>query len=293
VQSTGPLTGSFANEAYWVVLVIGLVLTALVGFVLATVLRRRDYAMALVAERTEALEESMRELERTQEQLVRSERLAAIGELASVVGHELRNPLGVIMNVLYLLEAAAGDNEAMHRHLATARRETSAATLIVSDLLDYSAGRQPMLAPVQVADLVAEALSVVPPPAGVQVIERSDPDITVDADRDQLRQALLNLITNGFEAMPDGGVLTVSATTAGGSAQITVTDTGTGMSAETREKIFTPFYTGKVRGIGLGLAVTKRVVDAHGGTITVESTPSVGTSFTISVPAATMASVPQ
>jgi signal transduction histidine kinase len=127
----------------------------------------------------------------------------------------------------------------------------------------------------------------------VQVVERSDPDITVNADRDQLRQALLNLITNGFEAMPDGGVLTVSATTAGGSAQITVTDTGTGMSAETREKIFTPFYTGKVRGIGLGLAVTKRVVDAHGGTITVESTPSVGTSFTISVPAATMASVPQ
>jgi signal transduction histidine kinase len=291
--STHPLVGILAENMPWIILLAGALALVLTVTVVETLGRRRDYAAALVDERTASLQRAIAELESAQAQLVRQERLAAVGQLASTVGHELRNPLGVIMNVLYLLEAAAGGNEAMHRHLDTARRETSAATLIVSDLLDYSAGREPMLAPVQVADLVAEALSVVPPPAGVQVVERSDPDITVNADRDQLRQALLNLITNGFEAMPDGGVLTVSATTAGGSAQITVTDTGTGMSAETREKIFTPFYTCKVRGIGLGLAVTKRVVDAHGGTITVESTPSVGTSFTISVPAATMASVPQ
>ena len=75
--------------------------------------------------------------------------------------------------------------------------------------------------------------------------------------------------------------------------KITVTDTGIGMSEETRQNIFTPFFTGKVRGIGLGLAVTKRVVEAHGGTITVASTPSVGSSFTITVPAAAMAGVPQ
>jgi signal transduction histidine kinase len=181
----------------------------------------------------------------------------------------------------------------MRRHLATAKRETSAATLIVSELLDYSAGREPMLTPVQVADLVSEALSVVPPPAGVQVAGHSDPELFVTADRDQLRQALLNLITNGYEAMPDGGTLTVSAASAGDAAQITVTDTGLGMSDETRQNIFTPFFTAKARGIGLGLAVTKRVVEAHGGTITVESTPSAGSSFTITVPAAAMASVAQ
>ena len=104
---------------------------------------------------------------------------------------------------------------------------------------------------------------------------------------------MLNLITNGYEAMPDGGALTVSAASAEGSAQITVTDTGLGMSDETCQNIFTPFFTGKARGIGLGLAVTKRVVEAHGGTITVESTPSAGSSFTITVPAAAMASVPR
>jgi len=219
-----------------------------------------------------------------------------MGQLASTVGHELRNPLAVIMNVLYLLEtmAGAGASEAMRRHLATAKRETSAATLIVSDLLDYSAERVPMSASVQLADLVTEALSVVPPPTGVEVVKHVEPDTEINADRDQIRQVLLNLITNGYDSMPDGGVLDVSVRSAGDSAQITVTDTGMGMDEATTSRIFTPFYTTKSRGIGLGLAVTKRVVEAHGGTISMQSTPSVGTSFTVTVPTAdTMASVPK
>ena len=182
----------------------------------------------------------------------------------------------------------------MRRHLATGKRETSAATLIVSDLLDYSAGRAPMTAPVQLADLVAETLSVVPPPAGVEVVQHVQPETAISADRDQIRQVLLNLITNGYDSMPTGGVLDVSVRSAGDSAQITVTDTGMGMDEETKANIFTPFFTTKSRGIGLGLAVTKRVVEAHGGTISVQSTPSVGTSFTVTVPTAdTMASVPR
>jgi signal transduction histidine kinase len=200
------------------------------------------------------------------------------------------------MNVLYLMEAGAGDDPdgPMRRHIATAKREISAATLIVSDLLDYSAGRQPMLAPVQVSELVAEALSVAPPPKGVQVVQQAEPQVSVQADHDQIRQALLNLMTNGYDSMPGGGVLTVSATPAGDLVEITVTDTGSGMDEETRSNIFTPFFTKKARGIGLGLAVTKRIIEAHHGTITVQSTPSVGTSFTIIVPAAAaLASVPR
>ena len=135
-----------------------------------------------------------------------------MGQLASTVGHELRNPLGVVMNVLYLMEAGDDADEPMRRHLATAKREISAATLIVSDLLDFAAGREPILAPVEVSELVAEALSVVPPPKGVQVVQRGEPQVVIDADRDQIRQALLNLITNGYDAMPGGGMLTVSAT---------------------------------------------------------------------------------
>ena len=269
---------------------------ALVTTVVEAQSRRRDYAAALVEERTASLRQAVTELEQTQAQLVRQEKMAAMGQLASTVGHELRNPLAVIMNVLYLLETIAGaeGSEAMLRHLATAKRETSAATLIVADLLDYSAGRAPMRAPVQLADLVAEALSVVPPPTGIEVVRHVEPDIAIDADRDQMRQVLLNLITNGYDAMPGGGILDVSVRSTGDSARITVSDTGMGMDEETQANIFTPFFTTKSRGIGLGLAVTKRVIEAHGGTISVQSTPSVGTSFTVTVRVgAPIVSVPQ
>jgi signal transduction histidine kinase len=291
-----PIVGTIAQDTPWLILGIGAILAALVTTVVETQSRRRAYAAALVEERTASLRQAVTDLEQAQAQLVRQEKLAAMGQLASTVGHELRNPLAVIMNVLYLLEtlAGAGASEAMRRHLATAKRETSAATLIVSDLLDYSVGRAPMTAPVQLADLVAEALSVVPPPAGVEVVQHVQPGTAISADRDQIRQVLLNLITNGYDSMPAGGVLDVSVRPAGDSAQITVTDTGIGMDEETKANIFTPFFTTKSRGIGLGLAVTKRVVEAHGGTISVQSTPSVGTSFTVTVPAAdTMASVPR
>jgi signal transduction histidine kinase len=293
-NSPRPLVGWLAQDMPWIILLIGAVAAALLIAVVETLARRRDYADALVEERTSSLRRAMTELETAQTRLVRQEKLAAVGQLASTVGHELRNPLAVVMNVLYLLESGMGtaDDEAVRKHLATAKRETSAATLIVSDLLDYSASRQPMLTRVQLADLVGEAVSVVPAPAGVQVVQQSDPEIVVNADRDQLRQVLLNLITNGYEAMPDGGVLTVEASLADGSAQLKVTDTGQGMDDETRDSIFVPFYTTKARGVGLGLAVTRRVVEAHGGTITVDSTPSLGTSFTVTVPAAaTIASV--
>ena len=295
-SSPKPLVGTLGWDSAWISLVRGLLVAVLVTTVVETQSRRRDYAAALVEERTTSLRQAVTDLEQAQAQMVRQEKLAAMGQLASTVGHELRNPLAVIVNVLYLLEttAGAGASEAMHRHLATARRETSAAALIVSDLLDYAAGRAPMSAPVQLAELVAEALSVVPPPAGVAVVQDIEPGTVINADRDQIRQVLLNLITNGYDAMPDGGMLDVSARSSGNWAQIAVTDTGTGMDEETKARIFTPFYTSKSRGIGLGLAVAKRVVDAHGGTISVQSTPSAGAAFTVTVPIAdTTASVPQ
>jgi signal transduction histidine kinase len=287
-ESPHAIVGTLAEAMPWIILGIGLLIAVLVTAVIETLGRRRDYAAAQVEERTSSLRTAMADLEQAQAQLIRQEKLAAVGQLASTVGHELRNPLGVVMNVLYLMEAGAGDDPdgPTRRHIATAKREISAATLIVSDLLDYSAGRQPILAPVQVSGLVAEALSVAPPPKGVQVVQQGEPHLTIEADHDQIRQALLNLITNGYDAMSGGGTLTVAAAPGPDSVQITVTDTGSGMDSETRDAIFTPFFTRKARGIGLGLAVTKRIVEAHHGTITVQSAPSAGSSFTITVPAA-------
>ena len=294
-SSSQSLVGSLGQDMPWLVLGFGALTAVLMTAVIETLGRRRDYASALVEERTASLRSAIAEREAAQADLNRQENMAAIGQLAATVGHELRNPLAVVTNVLYLMKVGskADANDPIRRHIATAEREISAATRIVSDLLDYAAGRGPIRAPVEICDLVAEALSVAPPPDGVQVVQRGEPQV-VDVDRDQIRQALLNLITNGYDSMPGGGVLTVSTTSVPGSAQITVTDTGMGMDEETRDRIFTPFFTKKTRGIGLGLAVTKRVVEAHGGTIAVQSMPAAGSSFTLTLPVlASMVSAPQ
>ena len=255
VQATTPLTGSFAAQAYLVVLGVGLLLTGLVGFVVVTLLRRRDYAMVLVAERTEALQDSMTELERTQEQLVRSERLAAIGELASVVGHELRNPLGVITNAHYLLRTVLDRNTIdpdASRHLNTAEREVGAATLIVGDLLDYARARQPVTSAVDVADLITEIEAILPAPPEVTLLREDEPNLPpAQADRDQLRQVLLNLLSNAYEAVtarapgetgPNGGFVTIRTSSSGGKAMIAVADTGIGMDDDTQAQVFEPFF---------------------------------------------------
>jgi signal transduction histidine kinase len=294
-SSPRSLVGSLGQDMPWIVLVFGAATAVLMAAVVETISRRRDHASGLVKERTVALASVIAERETVQAELSRQENMAAIGRLAATVGHELRNPLAVVTNVLYLMKVGskAAPNDSVHRHVATAEREISAATRIVSDLLDFAVGRGPILAPVEVSDLVTEAFQVVPPPAGVQVVREGEPQ-TVKADRDQIRQALLNLITNAYDSMPDGGVLTVSTASTPGSAQITVTDTGTGMDEQTRNSIFTPFFTKKTRGIGLGLAVTKRVIEAHGGTIAVRTTPAMGSSFTLTLPVlAEMASAVQ
>jgi signal transduction histidine kinase len=117
----------------------------------------------------------------------------------------------------------------------------------------------------------------------VAPVDRTDP-VTVRADRDMLRQVLLNLVGNAYQAMPDGGELVVRVTERDGTVRVAVTDTGSGMDEDTRSRLFEPFFTTKARGVGLGLAVSKRIVEAHQGTIDVESVPGRGTTFTVGIP---------
>jgi signal transduction histidine kinase len=290
IKARSPLEGTFAANTYWIVLGGGLVLAVVIGALAEALARRRDYALALVDERTAELETSVSKLEQAQDQLLRQERLAAIGELASAVGHELRNPLGVITNAHYLLRAQlekSGGTESTARHLTTAEREVGAATLIVSDLLDFARAREPVTAPVDVAELIDEVEDVIPPPAGITIRRETASAVPAAlADRDQLRQVVLNLVTNAYEAMPDGGVITIGAAVVDDRVRVTVTDPGLGMDAETAARVFEPFFTRKARGIGLGLAVTKRIVDSHNGTITVTTAPGAGTTFTVDLPVA-------
>jgi len=282
------LVGSVELNAQWVVLGVGLLLTILLGVLFELAQRRRDFALELVDQRTAELNQSLQTLRRTQDQLVHSERLAAIGELASAVGHELRNPLAVISNALYLVRRATSSstNPRVVQNLDTADREVSAATLIVSDLLEYSRSREPMLSEVDLTDLMDEALSVAPHPDTVAVDWQAPSEpVTGPADRDQLRQVFLNLLSNAYDAMPDGGSLALNVNReSDGHVRIEVRDTGTGMADETRARIFEPFFTTKARGVGLGLAVTNRIVTAHRGRIEVETGPGLGTTFTVHLP---------
>jgi signal transduction histidine kinase len=282
-----PLVGSVALAMPWALLGAGLLAALLAAAVVETLARRRAYAEEVADTRTRELQQSMVELAEAHEQLVRQERLAAIGELASSIGHELRNPLAVVSNALYLLRGDLGPNpsEAASRHFATAEREVSAATVIVSDLLEFTRQRQPVVVEVDLAALIAEVLTVLPPPAAVTV-ERDVPDgLRLMADRDMLRQVLLNLVGNAYQALVEGGTVTVGANEEQGSVRIWVSDNGPGVATDMQEKIFQPFVTTKARGVGLGLAVTRRIVAAHSGTLELDPAASAGARFVVTLPA--------
>ena len=281
-----PLSGALANEVPTIltaaVLIIGLAMTVVVE----SVSRRRDYALALVANRTAALQDSLQQLEHTHQALVAHERLAALGQMAATVGHELRNPLGVLTNSLYLIRntVAGQADDKLRRHLDTADREISAATLIVSDLLEFSRPRTANPTPIDVAELLEEAISVAPPPSGITVTRDDEAVPLVVADRDQIRQVILNLLTNAYEAMPNGGEVGLGARIVDDTVEIVVSDTGIGMDAQTRAQVFEPFFSMKIKGTGLGLAVSKRIVEAHAGTLRIISDEGQGCTAVITLP---------
>lgn len=288
VSPREPLVGALAQRQPWILLLAGLVTAGLVGVLVEVLMRRRQYADAVVAERTAQLQASLRDLDAAQHRLVAQERLAAIGQLASAVGHELRNPLGVLSNVIYLLGSRLGREDPwIDRQLKTAEREVAASTLIVSDLLQYSRPREPMFGEVDLPDLIEEVLSVAPPPDDITVARRFDGDLpAMRADRDQLRQVLLNLVCNAYDVMPTGGLLALEGERVPEGVRLRVGDTGAGIDDDTRQHLFEPFFTTKAKGIGLGLAVAHRIVDGHGGSLVATNNTGAGASFSVTLPAA-------
>ncbi len=248
---------------------------------------------AIVAERT-------RELQDAQEKLLRQERLAALGELAGSVGHELRNPLGVISNALYLLRLTlSGIDEKTHELLDIIADAINKSSKIISALLDFARIKPVDRQAIIVANLVQRTLatSTIPDNVSVQIISPTDlPLLYVDAQ--QIEQVLVNLVTNACQAMAEGGQLTIASdlypssrvdasdksAETGHWIQITVTDTGSGIPTENLQKIFEPLFTTKSLGIGLGLAISKKLVEANDGYIEVNSQPGQGTIFTVSLP---------
>jgi signal transduction histidine kinase len=217
--------------------------------------------------------------------LVRQERLAAIGEMASAMSHDLRTPLAAVTNSLFLLRRGIGEEEAsrLQRHFDMAENQMARAVSISEHLVAYVRPHPPTLAPVDLDQLVATVIESLPAPDGVDVHVTGAP-VTVIADGGQLGQVVTNLMANAYEAIPDGGTVRVGVSAHNGAAVVTVEDTGPGLDRAVAERAFEPFYTTKASGTGLGLAIVGRLVEAHGGTVTVDSKPGQATRFTVRVP---------
>ncbi len=235
----------------------------------------------------EDLQHSYEKLARAQARLVQRERLAALGELAAVVAHEVRNPLGVIFNSLGSLRRLLrleGDAKMLVDIMG---EESERLNRIVSDLLSFARPTVPEIRPELLDrlldDVAASALADVADRIALdREIDRALPPVPVDVGL--LRQAILNMTINAVQSMPGKGTLTLRATRERFTARIDVGDTGCGISDENLARIFEPFFTTKATGTGLGLAVVKRIVDEHRGELSVESTPGRGTTFTIRLP---------
>ncbi len=267
--------------------------------------------LGLNEELARKIEEKTRQLLGAQEELVRSEKMAVLGELSAAVAHELRNTLGVINNSVFFLGEVVPDSEKTVREsLDIIKAEVDSSHRIISNLLDLSQTRTPHVRRIGVKELVDQSLAHIVMPEEVSVvINVPETLIPVCCDPTQLQQVFQNLFTNAVQAMPYGGILRISARAvqksnspeadSGTSAlpdfctsalkadfvEISVSDTGEGISAEDVPKIFQPLFTTKARGIGLGLAVSKKLVEANGGNIEVECETGKGATFKVWLPA--------
>jgi signal transduction histidine kinase len=281
--------------------------------------------------------ERTKELDEAQERLIRMERLAILGQMASKVGHELRNPLAAIKNAAYFLNMVLEEpNPKVKEMLEILEEKVNTCERIISSLLDFGRTKPPDWRKADINEIVQEALARISVPENVKVVSQLDEALPIiRADPNQLGQAFRNIILNAIQAMPEGGRLAVktsansdfgeslglSASTEAstvsplsrsgrGSAEplaevseqmlsraveqseapsgewmaISFTDTGVGIPKENLGKLFEPLFTTKAKGIGLGLAVSKQLIEAHEGTIEVESQVGKGTTFRVRLP---------
>ncbi len=247
-----------------------------------------NFAVALEnVELYQNLHEQMRRLKEAQEQLVQSAKLAAVGELAANVAHEINNPLTTILGYSELLSEEE-DPENIKRDLAIIESESLRAREIVQQLLEFSRKRKLELKEVDVHDTIDGVLKLVSPnikQSRVKVHRKYTDVPKVLVDENQIKQVFLNLINNAIQAMPEGGDLVIETETMGQYLMIAIADTGMGIPDDVSRRIFEPFFTTKQdKGTGLGLPISYRIVQEHGGRIEVKSRVDEGSTFRVFLP---------
>lgn len=226
-------------------------------------------------------------LRKYQEKLMRQERLAFVGQLASSVSHELRSPLTAIKNTVYLLNARGISKESVENAdaLALINREVDACVRVISDILDFVRVKEPVKKEIRLRDIINESLSLNLIPESITVTTEVPPELQpVNADPIQIRQVFDNMVRNAVQAMENGGRLTIKMRSDGAIVTVEFADTGVGISDENLKKIFDPLFSTFPRGTGLGLPVCQQIIEAHDGSIEVESEVGKGTVFRIKLP---------
>jgi PAS domain S-box-containing protein len=271
---------------------------------------KRKLAEESVQKMNEELEQKIQERTKQlldmQEELVRKEKLAILGQLSGSVGHELRNPMGVMNNAVYLLKMILTDaDDAVIEYLDIIKQEIDNAERIITDLLDFTRTQAPQKSAVTVNELILGSLERCASHENVAIqMDMTDKLPPLSIDPFQMRQVFQNLISNAIQAMPAGGLLRISTRQVSSHKshppspnqnpevfcfkkdliEISFEDTGGGISPENMKKLFHPLFTTKTKGIGLGLTVCRNLIEANGGTIEVESELGIGTRFIILLP---------
>ena len=264
----------------------GKVVAALELVVNITERKRLQNKLAEYSQRLEDLVQQRTELlKKTQAELVKSERLAAIGELAGMVGHDLRNPLTGIKNSAYFLKKKGSEISQVQSKemLDIIDNCVDYSNKIVNDLLDYSRDIHLELEECSPRQIMIESLAMVQVPENVEIVNNLLHNKILTADPHKIKRVFINLIKNAIDAMPNGGKLTIDAKLKD-NFEISFEDTGMGIADEVLPKLFAPLFTTKAKGMGFGLAICKRVMEAHGGSITVRTVKNRGTTFTLTLP---------
>ena len=222
----------------------------------------------------------------SEEERVKAQRLATIGEMATMIAHDLRNPLQSMTFASDVLQSKYGSqiDENGRALISNLSKSILKSEKIVSDLLDYS--REIRIEPNQTnpKQLIESALDQTKPPVHVKVVDQTEAQPNLEADKEKIERVFVNIIKNAYDAMPSGGNLTIRSEKNSDCVVFHFTDTGVGMSDETMSKLWTPLFTTKAQGMGFGTAICKRIVESHGGEIAAKSVVNKGTTFSVKLP---------
>lgn len=242
----------------------------------------REYADQLelkVKQRTQELVEA-------QSKLIRTERLATIGEVAAMVGHDLRNPLTGITGATYYLKMKLGSRMSCKAKemLELIDKDIEYANKIINDLLDYSKEIFLEVKETTPKSITRKALASIDVPKNVEVLDLTENRPRIQVDAEKIKRVFVNIVKNAIDAMPKGGTITITSKEKDGFLEFAFADTGTGMREEVLKRLWSPLFTTKAKGMGFGLPICKRIVEAHGGSVSVESVVGVGTTFKVTLP---------